>query len=82
MATDSLLRPVPADVPRHLTDGLAAGWKVIQAIVCLPFDAMSAQYTNAVRAGLIENSILASRDVGRAIESLERLTLGPFARRV
>jgi hypothetical protein len=48
----------------------------------LPFDTMRAQYANAVRAGLIERSILASRDFERTVDTLERMTLGPWARRV
>lgn len=47
-----------------------------------PFDAMRAQYANAVRAGLIERSILASRDFEVAVAQLERWSLGPLARRV
>ena len=40
-----------------------------------PFDAMRAQYANAVRAGLIERSILASRDFEVAVAQLERQTV-------
>ena len=47
-----------------------------------PFDAMRQQYATAVRAGLIERSILASRDFEVAVARLERWSLGPFARRV
>jgi hypothetical protein len=48
----------------------------------LPFDAARAQYARAVQLGLIERSILASRDFECALGALERLTLGPLARYV
>jgi hypothetical protein len=48
----------------------------------LPFDAMRAQYANAVRAGWIERSMLASSQFDHAVSVLERLTCGPFARKV
>ncbi|MDE2454794.1 MAG: hypothetical protein KGL43_14470 [Burkholderiales bacterium] len=48
----------------------------------LPFDGAREQYACAVRAGLLPNSMLASRDVERTLDALERLTLGPLARRV
>ena len=50
--------------------------------LALPFDTARAQYGRAVQTGLVERSILASRDFECAIDSLERLTLGPLARRV
>jgi hypothetical protein len=43
---------------------------------------MRSQHASAVRAGLIANSILASRDFEQAVDALEHLTLGPFARSV
>ena len=51
--------------------GLAAG-----------FDLARAQYAAGVRAGLIERSLLASGAFERRLALLERLTLGPWARRV
>lgn len=47
-----------------------------------PFDAVRAQYASAVRAGFVRNSMLASRDFEHTLGALERLTLGPLARRV
>jgi|APFre7841882630_1041343.scaffolds.fasta_scaffold101786_1 hypothetical protein len=61
---------------------LVAAWKTAKAMAALPFDAMRFQYAGAVKAGLIENSMLASRDFERALGVLERQTLGPLARRV
>lgn len=48
----------------------------------LPFDAARAQYASAVRAGWVERSMLASREVERTLATLEQLTLGPWARQV
>jgi hypothetical protein len=50
--------------------------------LALPFDMARAQYANAVRGGLIRPSKLASRDFEQLVGSMERLTLGPLARRV
>jgi len=51
-------------------------------ILRLPFDSARAQYARGVQVGLIERSILASRDFECALGALERLTLGPLARHV
>lgn len=51
-------------------------------MLALPFDALRAQYAAAVQAGFIERSLLASAHVERMLDSLERLILGPRARRV
>lgn len=48
----------------------------------LPFDLMRAQHALAIRAGLIERSILGSRRFERQVDALETLCLGPFARSV
>jgi hypothetical protein len=51
------------------------------AAVLIPhFDAARHQYAAAVRAGLIESSMLGNRKFERALTSLEKLALGPFAR--
>ena len=47
-----------------------------------PFDAARANYATAVQSGLIEPSILASRDFERTLNWLETVTLGPWARQV
>jgi hypothetical protein len=51
-------------------------------ILALPFDLAREQYARAVKAGLIERSLLASANFGRTLCALEALTLGPWARRV
>ena len=47
----------------------------------MPFDAMREQYASAVRAGVIERSLLASASFERKLGVLERTMLGPWARR-
>jgi hypothetical protein len=47
----------------------------------LPFDAIRLHYAACVQAGLIRRSMLESRDFEKALIALERLTLGPLARR-
>lgn len=51
-------------------------------MLSLPFDLAREQYANAVRVGLIEQSLLASAKFERMICALESATLGPWARRV
>lgn len=48
--------------------------------MAMPFDAMRFQYANAVVAGLVPRSLLASAKSEQAIDRLERLVLGPIAR--
>lgn len=47
----------------------------------LPFDALRLHYAACVQTGLVRRSLLDSRDVEHAVNALERLTLGPLARR-
>jgi len=51
-------------------------------ILSLPFDLAQANYARAVRLGFIENSLLKSAQFARELSVMERLTLGPWARRV
>jgi hypothetical protein len=53
-----------------------------KALLALPFDLARSQYASAVQAGLLQRSMLASRDFEHALGALERLTLGSFARSV
>ena len=46
----------------------------------LPFEAMRASYAGWVQAGCIKPSIIASGRLERALDALEKLTLGPLAR--
>ena len=51
-----------------------------QAFLTVPFDAMRFQYASAVMAGLVQRSIIASAQLERALDTLEKLILGPLAR--
>lgn len=51
-------------------------------ILGLPFDIARAQYARAVQLGLVERSMLASRDFARMLSAVEKLVLGPWARHV
>lgn len=48
----------------------------------LPFDMAREQYARAVQVGLIERSMLGWAKFERHIDLLEKMTLGPWARRV
>ena len=60
---------------------LTAAFKISRGLAVLPFDALRVARANSVKAGLVENSMLASRDFEHALGALER-ALGPLARRV
>jgi hypothetical protein len=51
-----------------------------QAFLTMPFDAMRFHYASAVMAGLARRSIVASGQVERALDGLEKAALGPLAR--
>lgn len=48
----------------------------------LPYDLFRASYATAVKWGLIKDSLLGSAKFERDICKIEKLTLGPWARRV
>jgi len=52
------------------------------AALSWPFDLARAQHAASVQAGFRERSLLASADFERRLDLLERMTLGPLARRV
>ena len=52
-----------------------------RAILAAPFDALRFHYAYAVMAGMFQRSIIASGRLERALDSLEKLMLGPLARR-
>ena len=56
--------------------------KATSLMLTQPFDMARAQYAIGVRVGLFENSMLACAKFGRYISSLEKLTLGPWARQI
>ncbi len=56
-------------------------WSRTTSLVLVqPFDLAREQYAIGVRVGLFENSMLACARFGRYISSLEKITLGPWAR--
>lgn len=68
------LAPPPSEV--------AAGIEFLSQSLHWPFDAMRSHHARAVQVGLLTRSMLASRDFEQAVDALEHLTLGPFARSV
>jgi hypothetical protein len=54
----------------------------VRLALSIPFDAMRAIHAGKVRAGWIEPSIIGSGRVERTLDALEKLALGPLARRV
>lgn len=69
-----------ADLQSAPLASMRAAWQAGQHLASWPFDAMRMQHAQAVQAGLMPNSMLASRDFEQALGALERLTLGPLAR--
>lgn len=67
--------------PLLATGPQAAPARVGQALLGMPFDALRFQYANAVLAGWVPRSMLASARSERAIDLLEKFSLGPIARR-
>lgn len=65
-------------IAKSVTDTAA----ITMNLLGLPFDIAREQYARAVQLGLIERSLLGSRDFSRTVQALERLTLGPWARNV
>ncbi len=56
------------------------GLRVVMGALSLLFEVARAQYAKAGRVGLINNSILASRDIVRVRTALENAGLEPWAR--
>lgn len=63
-------------------DSFSSAWTAGKQVAAMPFDVLRASHATAVKAGLIPNSILESRDFEQVMVALERATLGPLARRV
>ena len=53
----------------------------MSVLLGMPFDLARELYARAVRAGIIQNSQIASARFSRALCASEKLTLGPWARR-
>lgn len=71
---------VSTPIPPYLAS-LAQARDATQIRLCAPFDAMRAHYAGAVQAGLVPRSLLASAQFERSLDHLEKLCLGPLARR-
>ncbi|MDD2917938.1 hypothetical protein [Rhodoferax sp.] len=56
--------------------------RTLSMVQGLPFDMAREQYAKAVQMGLIQRSMLAWAKFERQIDMLEKITLGPWARRV
>jgi len=75
-------------MPNNLTllppnaDNVQVFTGIAMDVMGLPFDIARAQYARAVQLGLIERSMLASRDFSRTLGAIEQLALGPWARHV
>lgn len=54
----------------------------LAALARWPFDMLRALRAAAVQTGVVPNSMLASRDFENTLGTLERLTLGTWARTV
>ena len=63
----------PADGASPLADAA-------KALARFPFDALREHYAAAVRAGIVERSLIASAGFERKLGALERSVLGPWAR--
>ena len=74
--------PLTHEILPAVARSACAAAQVGMGILRLPFDAARAQYARGVQVGLIERSMLASRDFECALGALERLTLGPLGRRL
>lgn len=65
-----------------IADNVLDATGIAMNVLGLPFDVARAQYACAVQWGLVERSMLASRNFTRALSAMEQLALGPWARHV
>jgi hypothetical protein len=56
--------------------------RLVGRALVLPFDTARVLHAAAARSGLIQSSILESRDFERVLVAFEKRTLGPWARHV
>jgi hypothetical protein len=68
--------------PMAVAPLVAGTWNWATASLTWPFDLARAQHAAGVQCGLLQRSLLASADFERRLGQLERLALGPLARRV
>lgn len=71
----------PAGLKAPSASDAAASWaRALSTCLAAPFDATRLAYGAAVQLGLAPRSMLASREIERALDALEHAALGPFAR--
>jgi hypothetical protein len=80
--TVPLMLPLACGVTAAVAASASTSVQVGVGALRLPFDAARAQYAKGVQGGMIERSMLASRDFERALGAPEQLSLGPPARRI
>ncbi|MGM9482800.1 hypothetical protein ACS5PN_16520 [Roseateles sp. NT4] len=80
LANATGLRPrPPAGSP--VLEPASLALNVTQSCLAAPFEALRSQYASAVTAGVVPRSLLASGQLERCLDNLEKLCLGPLARR-
>lgn len=75
-------KAVEATFSQSLDNTVQGFGRTTTSVLVLPFDIAREMYSKAVQAGVLQNSMLASRDFSQALSALEKTTLGPWARRV
>ena len=75
-------RPPPARGGRGFAARVAKATRGTMSLVAWPFDAARAAYACAVGVGWLPRSMLANRDFEAVLGRVERVALGPWARRV
>lgn len=70
------------DYAQNLSKTAASFERTAALVQGLPFDMAREQYAKAVQIGLIERSMLGWAKFERHMDLLEKMTLGPWARRV
>lgn len=68
--------------PQKLNTTATSFGRTAALMQVLPFDMAREQYAKAVQFGLIEQSLLGWAKFERQIDLLEKMLLGPWARRV
>ena len=68
--------------PQNLNPATTSFKNTLALMQSLPFDMAREQYAKAVQVGLIERSMLRWAKFERQLDLLEKMTLGPWARRV
>lgn len=75
-------RAVETTFSQSLDNTVQGFGRTTTSVLVLPFDIARELYSKAVQVGVLQNSMLASRDFSLALSALEKTTLGPWARRV